>query len=118
MTFSLDKNNERPVILLNEIFEGCSALIDTGALFPVWTKAEEVLKAVYNPILVEKDKTFTGFGTEAKGNLYKIDLVLRDIMFPQMPIISCFNEAIPGFFLFSATMFEKMDYHKKIVLRN
>lgn len=33
-----------------------------------------------------------------------------EIIFPQMPIIACRDDAIPGYFLFSATMFSHMDY--------
>lgn len=31
---------------LDDLFPGCTALIDTGALFPVWTKSRELLEAL------------------------------------------------------------------------
>ncbi|MDE6602439.1 MAG: hypothetical protein K2K90_09820 [Lachnospiraceae bacterium] len=42
LDISLDKSARRPIARL-EWFSGCRALIDTGALFPVWTKSESLL---------------------------------------------------------------------------
>lgn len=111
MVFSLDDTVERPVIVLNEIFEGCSALLDTGALIPVWTKDAQILKKVYNADLIKTNCKFNGFSNnDIIGDLYKIDLVLGELVFPKLPIIASYNEKIPGFFLFPATMFTQMDY--------
>ena len=44
----LDKNVKRPVICLDEMFPGCTALIDTGALIPVWTKDVKVWYSYYS----------------------------------------------------------------------
>ena len=105
----LDKNVKRPVICLDEMFPGCTALIDTGALIPVWTKDVKVLEALG----AEKYKSgivFGGFGGDTVGELYRMDLKLGEIIYPGIPIIAARDEKIPGYFLFSATMFEKMDY--------
>lgn len=39
VTFNLEPNVNRPIIRLDNIFKGCTALLDTGAVFPVWTKS-------------------------------------------------------------------------------
>lgn len=114
MKVNLDASFDRPVIVLDDFFMGCSGLIDTGALFPIWTKGIDFFKTVFpDAILVKKDREFSGFGGKTKGDLYKIDFVLKDFIYPQMPIIVCQNDEIPGYFLFSATMFSKMDYSIK-----
>ena len=43
LTLKLDENARRPVVKL-DWFNGCRALLDTGALFPVWTANGELLK--------------------------------------------------------------------------
>lgn len=35
--FDLEVSADRPILRLDYLFSGCTALIDTGALFPVWT---------------------------------------------------------------------------------
>lgn len=42
--FDLEVSADRPILRLDHLFPGCTALIDTGALFPVWTKTEVYLK--------------------------------------------------------------------------
>ena len=42
LILKLDANARRPVVKL-DWFNGCRALIDTGALFPVWTASEKIL---------------------------------------------------------------------------
>lgn len=109
MVLKLVEDYERPVIELDMLFKGCTALVDSGALIPVWTKSEDLLQKL-GATLIKKDYPFSGFGGEATGNLYKFDLVLDDFIYPQMPIVACQNDDIPGFIIFSATMFAKMDY--------
>lgn len=42
--YNLEENVNRPILKLDEIFSGCTALVDTGAVFPVWTKDEKLLE--------------------------------------------------------------------------
>lgn len=42
--------------------------------------------------------------------MYKINLRLGEIYYPNMPIITYPDNSIPGYFLFSATMFGKSRY--------
>ena len=114
MTLNLDASFDRPVVELDDFFAGCSGLIDTGALFPVWTKKRDFFEAIFpEAVLVEHNREFSGFGSKAYGDLYKIDFVMKDFVYPQMPIVVCPNDKIPGYFLLSATMFSRMDYSIK-----
>ena len=107
--FNMQNDADRPIIMLDSIFPGCTALIDTGAIIPVWTKDVELLKEL-GAQLVKKDVSFSGFGGETKGDLYKLDLQLAELFYPGLPIVVHENNKIPGFFIFSATMFNKMIY--------
>lgn len=111
MIIPLDNKAERPILLLDEIFEGCTALLDTGALIPMWTKSPEAFTTLYPDAKIKQKKArFSGFGGETVGQLYQIDFQLRDLFYPQMHIMVCQDDNIPGYFLFSATMFSKMNY--------
>jgi len=107
--FNLRSDTDRPLIILDDIFIGCTALIDTGALIPVWTKEVDLLQAM-GAVLEKKDVEFGGFGGKAKGDLYKLTLKLGCFIYPDMPIVACYDDKIPGFFLFTATMFKKTTY--------
>lgn len=43
LTLQLDATSRRPVVKLGW-FNGCRALLDTGALFPVWTSDGKLLQ--------------------------------------------------------------------------
>ncbi|MCR5323396.1 MAG: hypothetical protein K6E85_09025 [Lachnospiraceae bacterium] len=107
--FELDTAADRPILKLDHIFKGCTALLDTGAVFPVWTKNKKLLEAIGGKS-TGKQVTFGGFGGNANGEIYTINLSLDSVIYPNMHIIACENNDIPGFFLFSATMFAKMQY--------
>ena len=109
MAFDLEVKTNRPIIKLDYLFIGCTALLDTGALIPIWTKEAKLLEAL-GAKLYEREHEFSGFGGKAIGDMYKLDLKFGNIMYPQMPIIVHNNEKIPGYFLFSATMFRGMIY--------
>lgn len=63
--FELDVSASRPVLRLDHLFPGCTALIDTGALFPVWTKNRDLLEALGAKIC-KRNVLFSGFG----GNVF------------------------------------------------
>ena len=111
MRFILEASYDRPVVELDDIYRGCSALIDTGALIPIWTKSELLFLEIFRDAeLIELNRKFKGFGNGAYGNLYKINFKLGEFLYPKMPVIVCEDEQILGMFLFSATMFSKMNY--------
>lgn len=89
------------------------ALIDTGAVFPVFTKGSAVLTSL-GGVLKKKNVSFNGFGGEVSADLYEISIFLGDengsIIFPNMSIL-CIDDPTIGFpFVLSATMFEEFDY--------
>lgn len=102
-------NTNRPVVKLDHIFKGCAALIDTGASFPVWTKDIALLQAL-GATLIKENVNFGGFGGTAYGDIYQITLKLNNLIYPNMHIIACTNDNIPGYFIFSATMFQGTVY--------
>jgi hypothetical protein len=104
----LDKNDQRPVVY-TEQFYGCTALLDTGALFPVWTASEEALKELGGK-LIKNDVSFSGFGGLVDAKLYELTVSLGKIIFPNMHLIYSEDDNIPGYLLLSATMFKGMHY--------
>lgn len=94
---------------MDKLFPGCTALLDTGAIIPVWTKDVELLQGL-GARFYKQNVEFAGFGGKTKGDLYKINLSLDKIIFPELPIIVHNSDNIPGYFIFSATMFKNMIY--------
>lgn len=109
LTYNLEEYTNRPIIRLDTIFRGCTALLDTGALFPLWTKDTSLLVQP-GAKLLKKNTAFSGLGGKTYGDIYTITLNLGDILFPNMHIMAAPDDRIPGYFIFSATMFQKMIY--------
>ncbi len=107
--YRLEDKTNRPIIKLDKVFPGCTALLDTGAIIPVWTKDVKLLQKL-GAHLEKQNVEFSGFGGKTKGDLYKIDLTLDKIVFPGLPIVMHNDNNIPGYFIFSATMFNNMIY--------
>lgn len=55
---------------------------------------------------------FKGFGGEAAGNLYRLNMfVIGELIFPNMSIIACSDlERVPFQLILSATMFDNLLY--------
>lgn len=109
VTVQLDDEARRPIAKINW-FNGCRALIDTGALFPIWNKSEDILIRKLGAVLVKKDITFGGFGGEARGNLYRVNFELNSIHYIDMPIIAGELKGTNRHIIVSATMFDGMTY--------
>lgn len=87
-TLRLNRANQKPIIELKTWYN-FDALLDTGALFPVWTAAEALITKV-GGTLIKKGISFGGFGGQTTGNLYQLDkFILGDLIFPKMAIITC-----------------------------
>lgn len=106
----LQKESTRPLIVMDDIFLGCSALLDTGARISMWTKSEKILQRFPGIKLLKTEIVFSGFGGKTNGNLYELDLPFGSLIYPKVKIIQHYDENIPGFFLLSASMFEGMVY--------
>ena len=109
ITIKLNKNYQRPVIELPELY-GISALLDTGASFPVWTGSKETLINL-KAILVKENVKFGGFGQgDAIGDIYKIPLIkIRSLIYPWLHIVHTPKD-YPYKFIISATMFQNLIY--------
>ncbi len=107
-TLDLYKSIQRPVIFLEEWYK-FDAMIDTGALFPVWVDDEKALVKL-GAKCIKNDVRFGGFGGEAKGNLYRIDYFrIGELVYPDFPIIACKVKA-PCHMILSASMFSHLRY--------
>lgn len=109
ITIQLDEKARRPIANINW-FNGCRALIDTGALFPIWNKSEDMLVKKLGAVLIKKDVMFGGFGGEAQGNLYRVNFELNGIYYIDMPIVASKLVRANWNMIISATMFEGMIY--------
>lgn len=103
----LDNTRQRPVVILNN---GLTALLDTGAYIPVWTDDEEILISELGAELVRKDVPLSGFGGCTQGNMYKVNIDIGGILYPNMHLIA--NNDINATFnlILSATMFAGLIY--------
>ena len=104
----LQKRTMRPVIILRD-FYGINAMLDTGALFPIWTAEENTLELLGGKMEQEYVK-FGGFGGIAEGKLYKLPMFrVGELIYPEFHIISC-KMNVPGQAILSATMFKDLRY--------
>lgn len=108
IAIQLNKNTRRPIVLL-DWFRGCRALIDTGALIPIWTAKDTDLIEL-GATLERKNVSFGGFGGEAVGNQYRISFKLGSIVYVDMPIIAKEMSGLSCHMILPATMFTGMVY--------
>ena len=66
-TLDLYENVQRPVTFLKD-WHNFDAMLDTGALFPVWVDEEQALIKL-GAERIQEGVTFGGFGGVATGNL-------------------------------------------------
>lgn len=109
VTLKLDASARRPVVKL-DWFNGCRALVDTGALFPVWTASEKILSHKLGAKLEKSDISFSGFGGNVSGTLYRVNFKLSHLLFLDMPIIATNMDSLNCHLILPATMFDKMIY--------
>ena len=72
-TLDLKKTTQRPVVHL-ESFYGYDAMLDSGALFPIWVSEEETLIELGAELKLENVE-FGGFGGKSIGKLYKLPML-------------------------------------------
>ena len=108
LTFSIDENIQRPVVMLKD-WHRVIAMIDTGSLFPVWVAEEQALVELGGELLIEEVE-FGGFGGKAKGKLYKLPIFqMGDLVYPNLHIILCEID-LPCYMILPATMFRNLRY--------
>ncbi len=99
---------QRPTIYLKDFFK-LQAMLDTGALFPVWVGDETDLQAL-GAVPVVFNQPFGGFGGLTTGTIYKIPLLrCGGLLFPDFPIIAASCD-LPCHMICSATMFSHLIY--------
>jgi len=108
MTLKLYPEYQRPVVKLEQ-FHNLKAMIDTGAVYPVWMSGEERLQRL--GAIKKKDSVpFGGLGGMTNGALYEIPaLKLGDLIYPNMSIIA-HRSNFPVPLLLPATMFSGLIY--------
>lgn len=109
ITIQLDREARRPIANLNW-FRGCRALIDTGALFPIWNGDGKSLEEGFHARLLQRDVKFGGFGGKANGDLYRVHFELNGLHYLDMPIIASEIKEANWNIILSATMFDGMTY--------
>ncbi len=109
ITIQLDHESRRPIANLNW-FRGCRALVDTGALFPIWNGDGKSLEDGFHDKLQQKDIIFGGFGGKAKGDLYRVHFEMNGLYYLDMPIIASELKEANWNIILSATMFDGMIY--------
>lgn len=113
-TLPLERERQRPTLYLENFFR-LSAMLDTGAVLPVWIEDEELLRNI-GGIPIAANQPFGGFGGMTTGTLYRIPLFrCGELLFPEFPIIASRSD-LPCQMLLSATMFSGLiyeidDYH-------
>lgn len=109
MILKLNGYFNRPVIEVAKY--GIDALLDTGAIVPIWNTDTYVLQCVFHAKKIKDNINFSGFGGTTTGTLYSIPLFeLGDLIYPDLHIIAC--ESISDRFqmILSATMFSDLIY--------
>lgn len=104
----LDKSL-RPVIEVG-IFPGCRALIDTGAVIPVWVASESQLAASEDVRATGRRGTVSGFGGSSEGNLYEMTLDFDGLYYIDLPIVASRMRNTPWHIILPATLFDNMIY--------
>lgn len=104
----LDKSL-RPVIEVG-IFPGCRALIDTGAVIPVWVAAESQLAASEGVRATGRRGTVSGFGGSSEGNMYEMTLEFDGLYYIDLPIVASRMRNTPWHIILPATLFDNMIY--------
>ena len=108
MTLELIEKYQRPVVRLNK-FHNIYAMIDTGAVYPVWMSGEERLRRL-GAVKKKDSGPFGGLGGMTNGALYEIPaLQLGDLIYPNMSIIAHRSD-FPVPLLLPATMFNNLIY--------
>lgn len=110
--FTLDLlDNQRPIIYLElrDKKAKINAMLDSGALFPIWVTDEDLLIDM-GAVLVKKGVEIGGFGGKAHGNLYKFDYIqIGKLTYPECYIVASKLD-LPCHLILSATMFQNLIY--------
>lgn len=101
---------QRPMFNIHD--DKLIALMDTGALYPVWTKSEEMLVKLLNAKHIKGNIPISGFGGIAYENMYEIPILkVGTLIYPSIHIVAATNlRNTPFHIILSATMFSRLSY--------
>lgn len=105
----LDTAFQRPVVQLEK---NILAMLDTGALFPVWVASEENLKAL-GGVKISDSVSFGGLGGKLNGKVYRLDeFKVGDLVYRPLNIVvtKLIGNEPTVHMLLSATMFSDLKY--------
>ena len=106
-SLALAPKYERPLIDLY----GMPALIDTGAVIPVFSIYPQLLEIAFESKLIALDKQISGFGGEDNGSIYEIkNFMIGKLIFKNLEVFVPDEPKIKYPILLSATMFYGMAY--------
>lgn len=80
------------------------ALYDTGASVAVANISEEIFEK-FDAKLQQKGVSFKGFGGIVYGDLYRVSVVIGDLIFPELPVIRIDQTDMNTSFILPASMF-------------
>ena len=114
-TIPLQHKYERPTIELYKL----PALIDTGAVIPVFSLFPAILEKYFDTKIILKDKFIGGFGGREKGSVYSVkNFKIGDLIFNDFEVFVPDEPKIKFPFLLSATLFYGMNYEFDTINKN
>ena len=107
--YTQDIHFKRPVIRLEEM-EGMRVMIDSGAIFSIWTIEEERLKAL-GGVDQHHIVPFGGYGGATQGKLYTLDVWLaKSLLLKNLPVIVEGGLNISCPLILSITVLDEFEY--------
>ena len=105
----LKPDYQRPIIRIPE-FHNLDAMLDTGALFPVWCASEEKLQRLGGE-KISDFAPFGGFGGMTMGQMYRLPLFqMGGLMYPHMSLICHAGFSLVTPLILPATIFNNLIY--------
>lgn len=103
----LKRKYQRPIIELYKL----SALIDTGAVIPVFFISPAIIEKFFDTKLILSNTSIGGLGGSEKGSVYSIsEFKVGELTFENFEFFVPYEPKFKFHFLLSATLFYGMDY--------
>ena len=98
---------QRPIIELYKL----PALIDTGAVIPVFSMYPTIIEKFFNAKIILPNKFIGGFGGLERGSVYSVpEFKIGELIFENFEVFVPTEPRLKFPFLLSATLFYGMDY--------
>ena len=108
-TLRFKEDSQRPSFVINN---GVVAMLDTGALYPVWTKSEYALIKLLNAKSLKRIVPVSGFGGTTMGKSFRVPyLQIGELIYSDICVVACPGmEKVPFSIILSSTMFQGLIY--------